>query len=493
MNDFNVEFNVGDIFLRDRWQFELKSEFFQSEKIKKNIYKQEFYFFIPSALQINNETYSKAQFYRDQTNLIRYKTPRFTFQELLDPTNTLSPINKIKSICSATQTPGNIEIIEDELKLLGNVFRSLLREQTRKLLDEISTDNRNVYPHVIALSDEIAKFKTVLPGIEKNISIINGNTLVHSHFNYTNEFISSCICFYLSGLLENIRNNDIPQKSEINQTITLLIQNEEIEMEEDDEYVFYKKGLLNKFILDALLLNTSRLNVYSKYNNIIAAISAGIAMLFFLVLFVWQGNVFIINSLPFIMFTILLYIAKDRIKDGIKNISYRKFHHWFPDYKTEIRSPNNKYVLGVIEESFTFLDESKLPNDIINMRHREFHAVLENFKRPERIIYYKRQINLLHPPRGADSRRNALNTIFRFNISHFVHKADNPIHEYLSVEKETGKLIKRKLPKVYHLNLILKNTYIDENLKQRVEFKKFRLILDKNGIKRSEQITSFQI
>ena len=81
-----------------------------------------------------------------------------------------------------------------------------------------------------------------------------------------------------------------------------------------------------------------------------------------------------------------------------------------------------------------------------------------------------------------------MNLIYRFNIHTFLQKADNPTHDFVKIDLESHDFKRQELPKVYHLNIILKNTFIDENLKEEIEFKKFRIILDKNGIKRVEKL-----
>jgi hypothetical protein len=419
----------------------------------------------------------------------------------LDPNNALSPLVKIKKACNETKNVGTIDLIEDELKLLGNIIRSLLRKRVGEILRKIDKGNKDIYVDIHSLCTDIERLRTSYTSLEVNINQLNGNSPLQSHYYYTDEFINSAISFYLTGLLEQVRESEINRFIEINDELGKLIIKEmehsdltlaktksKAKLQAEEEYIFYRRGLLNKFILDALLLYTSRQMVYKRYSNLIASIAAGIAMLFFFVLFIWQGSVFIINSFPFILITVLLYIAKDRIKEGIRNISYQHFHRWFPDYVTAIRSPDEKFPLGTIEESYSFVDESELPVEIIKMRNREFHAVLEAIKRPERILYYKKKITLYHPPKGIDERRNALNIIFRFNISNFVHKADNPFHTYFKLDVKTNEIVKQRLPKVYHLNMILKNSYMDETLTEKVEFKKFRLIIDKNGIKRLEQL-----
>ncbi len=56
----------------------------------------------------------------------------------------------------------------------------------------------------------------------------------------------------------------------------------------------------------------------------IGSLAAGIAMTLYILLFIWQGSVFVINSQPFILFTIFIYVLKDRLKDEIKNVSMKQ-------------------------------------------------------------------------------------------------------------------------------------------------------------------------
>lgn len=84
IEDIWNELIEGEIHVRDKLQLELKNEFSINPNLKENRYKQEVFLFIPSPLQINPETYSKKQFYLDQTNLIRYKTPYMSLSDLIN-------------------------------------------------------------------------------------------------------------------------------------------------------------------------------------------------------------------------------------------------------------------------------------------------------------------------------------------------------------------------------------------------------------------------
>ncbi len=501
MEEFLRNLEIEEIHIRDRRQFELKSEFLPFPKLKKNRYTQEFYIFIPNALQVNEDSYSKANFYGDQTNLIRYKTPEFKLKELYDETNKKSPLIRLNQMSLRTIKKDKIKEIEYELKLLGNICRSSIRENINFLIKKQDKKGDKSYlKEVKNFCHELIKFRKSYFKMQNKFLKNSTTPNLQSHFLYVDEFISNTIDYYLTGFIEHLQNLYLSNFQEITQNLFEIIANEKKHREEflkepsyleDDpiksEFILYRSSLLNKFVIDALLLNTARSSILKRLKNIVGAISAGIAMLFFFVLFIWQRSYFLINSLPFILITVFLYILKDRIKESFKSMSYRQFAKWFSDYDTNIFLPEGKPIFGKISEYFSFVEEKQLPKEIIQIRNREFHAVLETFKRPEKIIFYKKTISLYREKRSY-GRRQALNIISRFNISKFLKKADNATKNYLSVDIKTKELVRNVLPKVYHLNIIMKNTYLGKDLKTHTELKKFRIILDKNGIKRVEHV-----
>ncbi len=135
MNSFWREWTTGDLTARDKLQLELKSDISILSHDHDTVFKQEYFIFIPSTLQIKN-SYSKEQFYRDETNLIRFKTPPFTFQEILHSKK--SPLNRIPQIYTMPKLYlANAHLLLDEVKLFGNIFRSALRSRIYDILVEM--------------------------------------------------------------------------------------------------------------------------------------------------------------------------------------------------------------------------------------------------------------------------------------------------------------------------------------------------------------------
>ena len=182
----------------------------------------------------------------------------------------------------------------------------------------------------------------------------------------------------------------------------------------EGENVLYRYSLLNKFVLDALHLPTNRFSLDQRYQHWIGAASAGIAMTIYFSLFIFLGNVFVINSAPFLLIMVICYVLKDRIKEWLRNYYYLQASRWFPDYTTVIKSQEGKGNVGVIRESFSILDPKQLSRELNEIRNAGFHSVLETVQRLENVLFYKRVVEINAKP--SNERRYGVNVIFRFNI-----------------------------------------------------------------------------
>jgi len=503
MDKFWEEFETGEIHFRDKWQFELKSEFFPISDLKQSEYIQEFFIFIPNSLQINSQTYTKSDFYHDQTNLIRFKTPDISFTELVNPHNHHSPLTRLMEVKSDTPT----STIEFELKLFANIFRSNLRKLGYPLIflvekahnnDEFGECKYQLEKLLYEIGQTLNKFDDV-----KNAILQQPNRLsLQPIFGYIKDMMSISLNSTMTGLLEAVRSKQQPLLHSVDQSICQLLTREkkyrESRLEEPSQFstdpgmnesILYQSGLLNKFTMDALQLQTKRLAVDQKFRTLVAGMAAAVAMLLFLLLYIWQGAVFVINSLPFVIFTVVIYVLKDRLKEELKNLSYKHMVRWFPDYTTEIRSPSGNTVIGKMHESFTFMESEEVSTDIWRLRNEGYHTYLDMIKRPEQVIYYKKIVGIYQNPQTITSRLQALNIIFRHDIHKFLAKGSNPYEPYVTLDPETLELTQIFLPKVYHINIILKNTYLTPDLSQKIEYKKFRLVVDKDGIKRIESLS----
>lgn len=481
---------IGNIYLHDKWQFELKSDFLPNPAVPQNIYSQEFFIFVPNALQIQNKTYTRADFYRDQTNYVRYKTPEFTFENLLDPNNRSSPLVELSYLNDSRE---DISHIEFQIKLLGNIFRSTLRDTVSYIAKHPSAEK------VKELCKDIRSFREREKELAKLFTKHPEAQAINQLFQYLTEFNSNTINTKLSHLYQWTKDETF--FPDIENSIVSIMREEQdfrenygLETEElentshKNEYIVYRRKLLDKFIAQVLFLNINRFSTKKAFRNVIGAFSAGIAMLVFMILFVHGGEVLVINSTPFIMATVLFYILKDRIKEGLRNISFKIAFKWFPDYTTKIYSNDNQILLGELKESFSLINRNAIPKEIENIRKTSFRTIFDQIKRPETVIYHKKTVDIHSPPPLVPKMKQGLNIIFRLNIFRFLHKASDPLYTFTKLDKD-NQLISVNLPKVYHLNIIVKNTFMNEDLEEEIEYKNYRVVIDKNGIHRVETLS----
>lgn len=495
LEDFEGELSEGEIRFRDNLQFELKSEFFIDQTANQNIYRQDFYIFIPASLQINKETYSKDQFYADQTSLIRYKTPSISLQNLIREDNFLSPLIRLEKILEQPGTDPSV--ILDELQLFGNIFRTALRTEIRGILNQLK-ENPSSYelePPIEELCTHIENIKALFLK-QKNKLTSHPESLIH-HFNHIDEFTSDITDYYLTCTLKIIKDFELKQTALAEKRLIQLISSEQKHRQDNhlmpttsqedpnsSEAVLYRRSLLNKFLLEALLLEHKRISLEETHLPLFGTLAAGSAMLIYMTLFAWQSTVFVINSLPFILLAVFFYMLKDRVKEMFKKMYFKQAFKWFPDFSTEIKSRKGR-IIGQLNENFIFLKEDQVPAEFLQIRNQQFHDELPDLKRHETVIHYKREVTLLKQS-SFKRRRHELTIFFWFNIHQFLQKANNAMQPNLFVENQ--EVIGKLLPKVYHINVIMKESYLKGEDVLKTEIKKYRIIIDKFGIKRVEQI-----
>lgn len=501
--DFWNEVSEGEIHARDSLQFELKSEFFINPLLKENVYKQEIYIFIPNSLQVNSETYSKQHFYLDETNLIRYKTPLMTLSDLINPDYSHSPLTRLYHMLNKSDPSLFLTSASDELKLFAAIFRGTTRDSIYKVIKSWKKEDPERAVHAISdlcleLSDVCHKFRQL-----QDISYSRSDyPQLIRHFKYIDEFISVVVDEFLVILLKQYRSLENSNRHAQGMITQLIIKEKLYRKRKNlgpktskghllaNESILYRQGLLHRFVLESLTLKHVRFSSEEKHRNILGAIAAGIAMMVYMTLLAWNTSSLVINSFPFVFLAVFLYVIKDRIKEGFKTLYSRRAHRWFPDYSTEITSFKG-FKVGKLTENFAFIDVKELPHGFLKIRNHCFHEELQALHRHETIIQYKREMILTPPLPVSEDRRRAITVIFRLNIHHFLQKASNSFQTNLTLDTYTQEISERLLPKVYHLNLIIRNSYLQEDLIPKIEIKTYRVVVDKNGIKRVEHIKSF--
>jgi hypothetical protein len=206
------------------------------------------------------------------------------------------------------------------------------------------------------------------------------------------------------------------------------------------------------------------------------------AMLFATAAAFWGKIVYGTFTMPFFVLLVVSYMFKDRIKELLREMLKKSVFKHLYDYKYKL-FVDEKYKVGIIRESFDFIKTKKLDRDIFELRQKFRTQEFDNKFQKEKIIQYRKKIILKSKflKKHGDDGLNAISDIFRFDVSRFLSKMDDPRKPLFALTKKGYKKISGK--RVYHVNLILR---IVRNKEE--ELKRFRLILTKKGIDRIEPV-----
>ncbi len=475
------------ISLHGRFQFEMKQYYSFLTGKKDDSFYVKTYFFIPNNLNMNEETYQKQDFYADLHTYIRLRTPTVSLADLAGQNDPLGSLKNRISSLSENYSETELVQYEDEVKLFCLTLKRSLRMQLASIKESSSSKE------ISRLIEDYDKNIRILLECFRNPDGITGlsiNQEVASLHLFADEYISLKIESHTFRLLEIIKNT---KQTDRHKKILLALINREIQhrkskgypsipsgdpLEENKNARFiFRQGVLKKYISNVLFLET-RTERGGKYlEQILYSISAGVAMIFATaVAFIGQdqyGNL----STPFFIALVISYMFKDRIKELLRIYFSQGMRKWLYDRKKFIYH-RFQTKIGVCKESFNYLQESKVPKEILKIRKKDIFSNIDNSLVGEDIILYRKYIKLnSRVSRNIKSRyrTDGIIDIVRFNVEKFLRYIDDPEKKLFIAERNDYSVIRGE--RVYHLNII---THYAVNSKN--QYTKFRVIYNRNGI-----------
>jgi hypothetical protein len=485
-----------NIRVHDKFQFEMKYIYPFDRNAPVTEYTVEHFLFIPNNLGINFRNYSKEQFYGDTQKYLRLKTPVFNLQAMTGGAD-----NPLDKLCNAMQELANAP--EDErtnqhykyhLKMFCAIFKSAIRDEESFIENRLKPDDyrRAAAKVVNDIREVIEAFRALRPLI--HFSHVSHKQL--ALFNFADEYMSLLVEKRIFRLLSFLKTESSKSYSEVSSILLSLALAEQkyrvknnypsvTKEKKSNEEVVYRSRILKKIMGNILFLHTSVKMEGRLREQISLGFAAGLAMAFAtgIVFLYRQTNQDLTLSLFAIM--IIVYIFKDRIKEISKNIMLKILRKYVYDYKTFLTTSFNRKI-GFCRELFNFITEDRLPQMVKRLRNKDYIGELSNGYTPEEIIYYKKYIRVYSKSCEQllqDFKVDGVIDILRYNVHHLLSKMDNP-RKALFVANDDTDFKKVSGHCVYHLNLILKYG----SFKQEPFYQKFRIILNRDGIKRIEKV-----
>ncbi len=454
--------NNEQLEIHDSHQMELRMDYPMGDE-EKTSYNTEMYFYFPKKLGINKQDYPKWLFYRDTDTFIQFKAPSFTLKELL---------TKIKSPLRAlTKYDRNKQF---ELQIFGCVLK--------ESLDDWIAKNSN--PSVRAIKKHLEELIIVRDDFRRKAAKLRKKLILKRAVDFTDEYISILIenhCFMLIKRKKSLGKIKQVIRHEYEHRQRQGYKSTPSDDKKHNEYVIYRRSMLKRYHEQALLVHNNKSPEGRIGHQLISSLSAGIAMIIATVLAFYTQTVLETKAMPFFTAIIIIYVFKDRIKEGINSVLSTKYFSNVYDQRTRISSYPDK-VIGDIKEKALFVDRA--PQKIQDIRNKDHLTEIEDEWIKENILLYKKKvvINNNHMRKEYDNHDfRALSDITRFSIQHFLSHMNDP-EKTLKVLKN-NRVADVSGERVYHINVVVKM-----NHNNRTKYKRTRIVLNKKGILRVESL-----
>lgn len=514
MMDDQKDILDSHIKLHDRHRFEIKLDMDLDIK-SGNAYEVETYLFIPRSLNIGPHNYGKEKFYNSSQRYIRWRTPKIGLGKLCDPSLATSPLNRIRAdlnrVLAGESSADITDRICDEIRLMGCIIRGEVRDYVKVFSEGLATYGAAVpaAQRKLFVGEGLENFLNDLKSLEAALSSLKAEVSdpavpvrIRETMAFFDEYVSLVLEEHLTALVEALRATPeaktrfrgveegvlaiVTAQGRYRQAMkypSVLVPGS------SNETIIYRRGVLKKFMSGVLHLK-AEFSEWEGLTQVFFGVAAGAAMLFAVLVTLYFQSRYAMNSIPFVLALVISYIFKDRIKDWLKLLFSKSLTRWISDRKIAILdSSSDNTRIGLLKEAVTFISERDVPPDISRLRNIDNITSVDEEGKPERVLKYKKEITL-YP--GVivkrHERRRDLNDIMRFNVRDIVEQADDPSVDYQYLEPEGGALRTVACARVYHLNMILKYSYSRGGGREAVYYERIRIVVDKEGIVRLEEV-----
>ncbi|MBJ6763319.1 hypothetical protein JGU66_21325 [Myxococcaceae bacterium JPH2] len=488
--------------VHDRKQFEIKLEY-QPAGTDETRYLVESYLFLPSSLNIDAETYPRADFYADIHNYVRFKTPVMGLAELL--TSDGSPLVWLEAWLR-TGLGTEVDVVY-HAKLFSCVLRGALRRfattvESRCDGKDVESARTELEEVVLVAGDGMARvlerFRTWL----RSVGELRLTEKTRASLRLVDEYVSLLVEQFFRRAVADM--GALPRSS---QWLTLrkglmdaVLREESYRKEHrlrsvlsptgDNEEYMQRLGFLKKFCMNVLFLSARRKQKRQGWEEVLFALAAGVAMAFATAVAFWAQVRFTQASLNFFLIAVVGYMMKDRIKEGLRRIFSRFAATHLYDRTTDLVDPVTARTIGTCEERVDYGGAVKVPPQVTALRLHDDFTTVSQGELSEMVIRYQKRIVLdarLLP--RTERGLTGVTDILRLNVERFLRDMDEPEFALEYVDLEDFSVGRIRGAKRYAVDLVFRFT-VEEAGGRKESSQVVRLVLDRNGIQRMQTYPS---
>lgn len=506
------------VVLHDRTQFECQFTYEISPShlsARKDLERCriEAYYFFPTNMAVSELNFPKETFYRQLRTFLRFKSPDFTPETLLDPLASDSPLNALsyhlKRRAQGAEAPPEGSV-RDEARLFGCIVSSLFKAQRREIERLLAEANQRptdmgrwrelegaVRAFLTSGERLLARYRDLL-GESDGFSVALRGTLrqVDEFLTYRFDHTLSALHFALSaswGAPESLVGLGGAMTEAAERELTYRKAAGYIVLTPNDPaglaLYTYRSGALKKLIERVLYLDVRTIQEKNRWRTLAAGLGALLAG------FVsGSANQTIVVPLSHSLVWAVLafaffYVVRDQIKEVLRDYVWTRISFYFPDNRLMIHDPIKDLPLGRCTERAQYLKKADLPADVRAVREQN-HVVDLDSEREETVLLYRNHVKLNAREILAEHRRRThVKHFLRFSVDELLPRLDDPSVKVRFFDPEAGGFQRTNAPKVYHLNIVFKLQRFDASNEPLAPFyQRIRVVLDKDGIQRIEPV-----
>lgn len=456
-------------------------------KKNKSKYTTLTYLFIPDTLNINDKTYPASKFYNDVRLFLKYDTPGYSLEDMYKGESTLlKNLSRYSEKFIKEKNNKKFSLFKDQVKMFAATFSSLIREKTDSLIRK-ETSSNSIQDFLEIIQAILLEYRTILSDISSSQVQEQRNIVI-----YADEHMSNVVEQQLMKLYNHLKKKESDEKIQL--AVVSLINSEQKYKKQIDYYspkdknikpeeLLYKRNQLKKYIENVFFLNQNIRKDGTWIEQSMLALAAGMAMVFATSIAFYYKQMYGDVTMRFFIALVISYMLKDRVKGLVSLLFISKSNSLFYDYRIKVVDSISKKV-GVIKENFAFVPKRKLGPRIKKHRLKDLVVKMSIESISEQVLQYKKKITIYHKRFGnnlPDENIVGLTDVTRLNFHRFLQYMDDPKQDYILVKK--GEVFNKAADKMYHINIIQKY-YTEDG----VEFSRYRVIMNRNGIRRIEKI-----
>ena len=508
--------------IHDRQQLELRFNYDLGGETIAETTTVDTYIFIPKNVGLSRANYSREQFYGDVTPLVRLDAEPLSLDLLADAHYPQSPLHGfsegLRAFRESPRPPPSRPIVI-HVKLYAHLFARGVRGDLKKLSKrlgrlETGADAERFLRKLAEALDEVRfalrAFRRVRSAYWPFEQIAHQS--LPDAMRNADEYMSLFLEERLALLLQALERRADKHLSTGFLTRCRL-QLGELAAEEvayrrrygylaysadqspSGDYYTYRASMLKKAVQQALYLDPRAVKRDRFLRNAAGGVGAALAAIWALAAQLPQQLSKVSGSAKLLIFAfaVLAYVLKDRIKvltNEALSKKLRRFDHVNQLTAASFAATGLEMPRVEIRESMRFLSLPELPPDISALR-QSVRTLRSADLGLEEIIHHHKVVDV---DEGQEARRlpqgYGVLDILRLNVRHFLVRLDEPLDQVAFFDWRRQGFAMARLPKVYHLNLVVKIRREFKGGAVEESHERLRVVLNKEGIVRAEILSA---